>query len=127
MQDYQILRGFDPTTSDFAQHCGYNDVEFEPVRPSPTIPTTSERFEELDNSASVRVEPEDGITDNLESVYTSLPALFGDLSVEDDTSTAHTPGSAESSIGATTNVWSRLTSSFSWTASEDSDILAMAF
>ncbi|KAL0568737.1 hypothetical protein V5O48_013246 [Marasmius crinis-equi] len=99
------MRGFDPTTSDFARHCGYYNPIYEAVQPS--------RFEGLDDQDSVVVEHE--TTEGLEDVYTLLPALFGD-----DTSSSPSPTDGVS-------FWSRLTSKFSWAASEDSDILAMGF
>ncbi|KAL0066719.1 hypothetical protein AAF712_006324 [Marasmius tenuissimus] len=32
LRDYQIVRGFDPTTTDFARHCGYLDPLYQPVK-----------------------------------------------------------------------------------------------
>ncbi|KAL0575959.1 hypothetical protein V5O48_006013 [Marasmius crinis-equi] len=50
MQDYQILRGFDPTTADFAQHCGFYDFVFDPVQSSLAVAATLSQFEDLDDS-----------------------------------------------------------------------------
>ncbi|KAK1235528.1 hypothetical protein PQX77_001243 [Marasmius sp. AFHP31] len=41
IRQYQLLRGFDPTTTDFAQHLGYDDYIFEPIH-------HSDRFMEVD-------------------------------------------------------------------------------
>ncbi|KAK1221012.1 hypothetical protein PQX77_016189 [Marasmius sp. AFHP31] len=41
IHQYQLLRGFDPTTTDFAQHLGYDDYIFEPIH-------HSDRFMEVD-------------------------------------------------------------------------------
>ncbi|KAL0575958.1 hypothetical protein V5O48_006012 [Marasmius crinis-equi] len=122
MRDYQVLRGLDPATADFARHSGFYNYKFYPVQSSPAVATTSGRFEDLDDSVSIGVKSH---SEDVESVYTSLPALFSDVPVEDGMST-DAPEPAESS-GVMTSVWSRLTSSFSWTASEDSDILAVGF
>ncbi|KAL0562962.1 hypothetical protein V5O48_019116, partial [Marasmius crinis-equi] len=78
MRDYQIMREFDPTTVDFARQCDYGIIMFEPVRFQPSL--TSDRFEELDVVGSAGVEPEYGTVQELvESVYMSLPVLFGDV------------------------------------------------
>ncbi|KAL0563699.1 hypothetical protein V5O48_018365 [Marasmius crinis-equi] len=152
MRDYQILRGFDPTTADFAQDCGLYDYEFHPVQPSLAVAsTTSGRFENLDNLgtpildnlgtpilsfswsavlfthphdthvASVGAKSEDVTVEDLESVYRSLPTLFGDIPVEDDMPQATEPSRA--------TVWSGLGSSLrlSQAAWKVSDILAMGF
>ncbi|KAK1225138.1 hypothetical protein PQX77_011920 [Marasmius sp. AFHP31] len=34
LHQYQVLRGFDPSTTDFARHIGYDDILFQPVNDS---------------------------------------------------------------------------------------------
>ncbi|KAL0578378.1 hypothetical protein V5O48_003599 [Marasmius crinis-equi] len=112
MRDYQILRGFDPTTADFARHCGFYDLVFEPVEPSLT--TTPSRLAEPDVAA---VDPEHETTEDL---YKSLPALFGDVPAEDD---APEPAETLARRALNANIWSL----FSQAAWKVSDILAMGF
>ncbi|KAL0575960.1 hypothetical protein V5O48_006014 [Marasmius crinis-equi] len=120
MRDYQVMRGFDTTTSDFARHCGFYDFVFEPVESS--LATTSSRFEELDVADSQHETTED--------VSKSFPVLFGDVPVESpflvhsSSSIDDMPEPAESSSAS---VWSGLASSFLQAALRVSDILAMGF
>ncbi|KAL0563233.1 hypothetical protein V5O48_018841, partial [Marasmius crinis-equi] len=45
LRDYQIMRGFDPATAEFARHCGLYKIVYQPVKSS--LATTLSRFEEL--------------------------------------------------------------------------------
>ncbi|KAL0578380.1 hypothetical protein V5O48_003601 [Marasmius crinis-equi] len=113
------MRGFDPTTTDFARHCGCYDLVFDPVY------ETSSRFQELviadrlEHTDSIVTEPQ--AKEDLESVYTSLLLLFDDVPL-DGTGT-ETPEPASSSYG----LWSRLASPFTWIAPKDLDIPVMVF
>ncbi|KAK1224347.1 hypothetical protein PQX77_012731 [Marasmius sp. AFHP31] len=80
---YQLLQGFDPRTTDFARHIGYNDPIFQPVN-------DSVHFEEL-SEERINGFPEPHVDSDPEDVYDelddhSLTALFYTGS-DDDTYT----------------------------------------
>ncbi|KAL0569077.1 hypothetical protein V5O48_012894 [Marasmius crinis-equi] len=102
MRDYQILRGFDPTTADFARHCGFHDYEFHVVQPSLAVAATSGRFEDLEDSDFVVIECESTEDTYLEE---SLPLLFGEVPPDSSEMPELAPSSS--------TFWSRLASSFS--------------
>ncbi|KAL0568870.1 hypothetical protein V5O48_013111 [Marasmius crinis-equi] len=116
MRDYQIARGFDPTTADFARHCGLYDYVFEPVDPSLT--TTPSRFEDLKDSDYIVSKHSKETMQETEAVYAFLSVLFGD----DDTDTPE-PASESSNP----SLWSKLTSPLSWMTADDSEIPVMVF
>ncbi|KAK1223992.1 hypothetical protein PQX77_013128 [Marasmius sp. AFHP31] len=53
IHQYQRLRGFDPTTTDYAQHLGYNDHIFQPIDHSERfMQVYQEHFNNLDGSVT---------------------------------------------------------------------------
>ncbi|KAL0572518.1 hypothetical protein V5O48_009444 [Marasmius crinis-equi] len=143
LHDYQVARGFDPATTDFAQHLGYPifDVVDQPL-PS--------RFEELDESETIETslsnthQNEARTESSPEPVDFSLGILFGNTQALDeplpldlsDISAKNLVASARADITETedgvtvntrTNIWSRLIPGFSWAAMEDSDIHSSVF
>ncbi|KAL0569076.1 hypothetical protein V5O48_012893 [Marasmius crinis-equi] len=101
MRDYQILRGFDPTTADFARHCGFDDLDFYPVQSSLPVATISRQFEDLDDSDFVVIEHES--TDD-RYCDESIPLLFGEVPPESTEMPEPAPEPAPSS----TTFWLRL-------------------
>ncbi|KAL0574292.1 hypothetical protein V5O48_007668 [Marasmius crinis-equi] len=124
LRDHQVARGFDPTTTDFAQQLGYSifDIVNQP------LPSC---FEELDNSET-----------SPEPIDFSLGILFGDTRPTDepslldlsDISTNKLVASAQTDITETEDgdtkdrkIWSGFMSKFSWAAVDSLDIHAAAF
>ncbi|KAL0575963.1 hypothetical protein V5O48_006017, partial [Marasmius crinis-equi] len=108
IRDYQILRRFDPTTSDFARHCGVYDYVFYPVQPSLAAATTSGRFEDLDDSDFVVIEHE-----LMEDRYCdeSISLLFGEVPPDNMETPVSEPALALAPSSST--FWSRFALSFS--------------
>ncbi|KAK1225158.1 hypothetical protein PQX77_011914 [Marasmius sp. AFHP31] len=89
---YQLLRGFDPRTTDFARHIGYDDPIFQPV-------DDPARFEEL-REEQITGSPEPPVDSHPEDVYDSddclLTALFYTGSDDDTyTNSAHISATQE--------------------------------
>ncbi|KAL0575962.1 hypothetical protein V5O48_006016 [Marasmius crinis-equi] len=108
MQDYQILRGFDPNTADFAWHCEYNYPKFHPVQPYLAAATTSGQFEDLDDSDFVVIEHETTEDRYLEE---SLLLLLGEVPTDGVEAPVTTPVLAPAPLSST--FWSRFASPFS--------------
>ncbi|KAL0564454.1 hypothetical protein V5O48_017593 [Marasmius crinis-equi] len=128
LRDYQIARGFDPTTTDFARHneCQMYDIVAEPL---------PNRLEEVDNSqiiemfSSTTQQDVIGAENSSEHADLSLGILFGDIQPE-----APQPDIAPTKSNATpqdtttyANMWSGFMSKFSWAAVDDLDIHAAGF
>ncbi|KAL0564673.1 hypothetical protein V5O48_017369, partial [Marasmius crinis-equi] len=149
LQTYQIARGFDPKTTEFARHNGYNIFEaveqtlsshFEEIVDSEPGTETSLRSEELgDMFLGVLfddVQPEDSPTSTQISPQpTTTPFDFTDLApvgtakidctIPQDLETVS--AETKDAIPPKANVWSRFLPTFSWAALEDSDIPSTAF
>ncbi|KAL0566014.1 hypothetical protein V5O48_016001 [Marasmius crinis-equi] len=130
LRDYQIARGFDPTTTDFARHNNYRiyDVVAEPL-PS--------RLEEVDNSETTETSSPTTQQDvtgaehlseyedfSLGLLFGDIPGLEGIVAPQPET----TPIEIDIPQAITnTSIWSSFSSKFSWAALDDSDIHAAGF
>ncbi|KAL0565007.1 hypothetical protein V5O48_017027, partial [Marasmius crinis-equi] len=155
LRDYQIARGFDPTTTDFAQH---NEYPLYHIVEQP-LPDHSEEIvdyaitEHFPSTSFMNAQP-DARAENIHQSDpgdTSRRVLFGDASLEGDGGIDPTPSTRKTvplraDIEATQvlenlevplvgdkmnamppNVWSRLMSLFSFAALEDSEIHSAGF
>ncbi|KAK1231310.1 hypothetical protein PQX77_005590 [Marasmius sp. AFHP31] len=89
---YQLLRGFDPTTTDFARHIGHGDIVFQPVNDSIRLKELHE--EQVAGLTELR------INSNSEDVYNSDDySLAADFYTDPEdgiyTNSAHTSGIQE--------------------------------
>ncbi|KAK1221990.1 hypothetical protein PQX77_015189 [Marasmius sp. AFHP31] len=82
IHQYQLLRGFDPSTTDFARHLGYGDILFQPVN-------DSDRFEIPQESRS-------------STSASDILGEFEDLALVEQTTTSET---SETRLGSTSS-WS---------------------
>ncbi|KAK1235507.1 hypothetical protein PQX77_001265 [Marasmius sp. AFHP31] len=79
MEEYQRLRGFDPTTTDFARHLGFNASIFHPVN-------DTDRFDEDYEERSLESLKPHSNTDHLDLSTTEYPAIQqGNISKQLDT------------------------------------------
>ncbi|KAJ8094942.1 hypothetical protein PM082_010158 [Marasmius tenuissimus] len=97
IHQYQLLRGFDPTTTDFARHIGSGNHIFRPLNHS---------------GRSVQVQ--------------QVPSPWDELS-NDSISTAPSAEGSETDTSKSTGFWSSVFSPFASTVSQDSDILTIGF
>ncbi|KAG7096307.1 hypothetical protein E1B28_003753 [Marasmius oreades] len=99
IRKWQVSRGFDPTTTDFARYLKHPIFD--------VIQSGTSRFEEL----------------NKDSEYLSLDLLFYDT--QDTTKERNPPETKQSAASKSNSIWSLLTAPFSCEAFEGSDIPAV--
>ncbi|KAL0573139.1 hypothetical protein V5O48_008827 [Marasmius crinis-equi] len=111
LQTYQLARGFDPDTNEFARHNQYRIYEIT-KQPLPS------RLEEIRDSVEPMATPLRTVHLVEEHDDMFLWVLFGDVKPEDP---------AADTVSQEANIWSRFIPTFSWAALDNSDIPAAGF
>ncbi|KAK1217986.1 hypothetical protein PQX77_019337 [Marasmius sp. AFHP31] len=105
IHQYQLLRGFDPKTTDFARHLGFDEIVFQPILNSAQI----EEIHEEQNSGQPSdfhfdfvVYDSDGHTSDSDGDFATDFSYFSDSSSDSSTDSDNEP-SSESESGGLSN------------------------